>query len=138
MDSFTELQTAGRTHSKTGENGLLIINSSGGLIFSTIRSLPTNELLVIASTIHSLLEMTNHLFKTSRGINSFIMEFETSKIQSFRTIGGHTFVFIYREKCPLFQPIYQYFCEKVLQNYNYRLDMPISDEDFDVTHLLAG
>lgn len=107
---------------------LIIINKAGSLVFSTFNE-QSNEILVFASTIESLIDIFRHIFNFEA--RKQIIEYTSSRIYVFKTLTGYSFVFLWdNADDPPFTSVYRHFCENVLQNYNYHLEMPVSFESF--------
>ena len=108
---------------------LLITNSSGGLIYSSIDDSSVNDILVLGSTIHSLLEIAHEFFKTEN--SKFIADYETHRIFIYKTLSKTFFIFLWDKTEPPFEKIYLHYAEKVMGNYLYKLEMPIKNSTFD-------
>lgn len=106
---------------------LTIINKFGGLIYSNY-SLNHNQAVVFGSTIYSTFEILENITKSLSFKNT--IEFENSRIVYFKTLSGYSFVFIWDNTEPPFEGIYLHFCETILSDYNYVMNMPITSGIF--------
>lgn len=116
-------------HTEPINKELLIVNSSGGLIYSSINNVNTNDLLVMGSTIHSLFQIANEFFQEET--NKFIAEYENHSIHIYRTLSKTYFIFLWDKTEPPFQKIYLHFAEIVMTNYLYTVEMPIVETNFE-------
>lgn len=109
-----------------------IVNKSGGMIYSYLADsgVETNQLLVLASMISSINEIGCSLFKPGSYHHEIIMN--KQEIHIYRTLTGMLFVFV-ATKMPsnLFLLVYKHYCEYVLCNPLYQLEMPISCSKFN-------
>ncbi|ELA41793.1 uncharacterized protein VICG_01145 [Vittaforma corneae ATCC 50505] len=116
------------------QKNLVITNKSGGLIYSSLTDADPNEMLIIGSTLHTLLEILEHIcegqsLSNAQAYNKTV-EYGQSKIITFRTLTGYSFIFLWDSTDPPFNSVYLHFCETVLQNYSYRLGMPARSKRF--------
>ena len=113
-------------------NSLLIVNRSGGLIYSSTDQINlnnSNRNLVVGSTIHSLIEIANELFKSSP--HRCVVEYEKHSIFIYKTLSKTLIIFLWEKKEPPFKEIYAHYAEKVMRNYFYKIDMPINYSEFN-------
>lgn len=115
-----------------------IVNKSGGMIYKyeQVSDPDVNNLLILTSTIHSLNEISRNVLKTD--YYSQIIGFEAHSIYIYRTITNLMFIFV--SDSPLnqqFQKIYSHFCDCVLSNPFYQLDMPVGFKKFNPEQFLA-
>lgn len=110
---------------------LLIVNKSGGLIYSSDPLTSSNESLVLGSTIHSLLQLSNEVFTSTT--SGLLVEYENHNIYVFTTLSKTFFIFLWDKSEPPFQAIYLHYAEKVMANYLYKVDMPINNCNFNPT-----
>lgn len=113
--------------------GLHIMNKSGGLIYTTDKQAEDNILMVISSSIQSLNEITRNSLSTDYFYQA--VEYETRKMHIFRTATGFTFIFIISGKTQnnpvhTYSRVYRHFCEVVLADPFYCLEMPITNPNF--------
>lgn len=113
---------------KSVTKGLIIVNNAGGLVYSSMNGMNQNQMLVLGTTIYSLIEMLIH----TTNINGYekIVEYENVRIVVFKTLTNHLFIFLWDSTAPPFDMIYAHFCDVVLQDYSYSLEMPIGSERF--------
>lgn len=116
------------------QKGLIIVNKSGGLVYSGLASHDQNEMLVVGSTLHTLLEILEHI-RESQPLNdppshSKTIEYGQSRIAAFKTLSGYSFIFLWDATDPPFRSVYLHFCETVVQDYNYRPGMLVRSERF--------
>ncbi len=113
-----------------------IINKAGGMIYKYTKSTENkiNSLIILASTIHSLNELTRNIFD----IYDFsqVIEMKNINIYIYRTLTNTMFVFsVSKEyKTPVFEifkNVYKHYCDSVLINPFYQLEMPINCKKFN-------
>lgn len=117
---------------------LFILNKSGGLIFHRAlteegRRQPVNELLRLASMFHSMHIIASSVAPVKSG-GMEVLEAETFNLHAFITITSIKFFLItdttktsYRN---VFNQVYQLYCDHVLKNPFYELEMPIRIDIF--------
>jgi hypothetical protein len=135
---------------------MYIINKAGGLIyqkdFSAVPKLQGNDYLRLAGTFHALHAITskginiqpidNNPTKSSSNslpVNSGITSMVTSdfRLQCFQSLTGIKFLLIaspsysFNALQSILQSIYSFYCDYVLKNPFYELEMPIRVEQFD-------
>lgn len=113
--------------------GFYIINKSGGLVYTTDRRTEANTLMVTASSIQSLNEITRNCLSTDHFFQE--VAYETKRMHIFRTITGFTFIFITSGSArnsleSVYKHVYRHFCEFVLADPFYSLEMPIASQKF--------
>jgi hypothetical protein len=119
---------------------LLIINRSGGLVYSKNLSklaptLTTNDSLRLGSTFHGLHAIATQIAPcVSQGISK--MELDTFKLNCFQTLTGVKFVItatpIVTDLESLLQNIYELYSDYVVKNPFYEIDMPIRCDLFNI------
>lgn len=125
------------THSMAVEQ-FFIVNKSGGMIYNYEKnpSADTNSLLVLTSVIHSLNELSRNVFKLSEMVQTVSMR--NRDLCVFRTLTNLTFIFVYdkEELSPratprkLFELVFRHFCDYVMANPFYQIEMPINCAKF--------
>lgn len=112
---------------------LYIVNRSGGLVYTTDKQTEANALMIIASSIQSLNEITRNCLSTCHFYQAVI--YETKRMHIFRTVTGFTFIFTAGENAQskieeTYKHVYRHFCEFVLADPFYSLEMPITNPKF--------
>ena len=120
---------------------LFIVNSNGGLMFNkglSTASLPTqsiNDMLRIASTFHSIHEITKQMSPNKEGCTG-IQKIETGSfvLHSLSTLTGVKFVVTSTPETQGVEKfaasVYELYADYVLKNPFYELDQPINVELF--------
>ncbi|KEZ44510.1 hypothetical protein SAPIO_CDS3527 [Scedosporium apiospermum] len=136
---------------------LIIINKAGGLIYNKtfheggLNQLSTNDYLVLAGTFHGVHAITTRLspFKhtqTPAGPNAIpsrpeppsgleVLETENFRLQCFNTLTGTKFL-LFSETTQAnvdvtIRRIYELYCDYVMKNPFYQLEMPVRCDAFD-------
>lgn len=114
-------------------DSLLIINKFGGLIYQQNSNETHTKSMVTASTIYSLFEITNSCFNKSDFFQ--FIEFEKKAIAIFKTLSNVCFIFFCDKNTyifikGIFHDIYNHFCDTVLIDPLYNLNMPIKNQKF--------
>lgn len=114
----------------------MILNSSGGLIFSwsynkDAPQLDSNEVIIIGSTLHSLHAISVAISPTPKSSGFTELECTTWKVSVLQTITGLKFMVFtdtgFAKSQELLKEIYGVYADYVLKNPFYHLDMPIAN-----------
>ncbi|WUR02227.1 trafficking protein particle complex subunit [Vairimorpha necatrix] len=109
----------------------LIINSSGSMIYTYQKyfKFSTNQLLILSGTLHSVNCMIDKLNKEDVSVKYF--NYKNKVISYFRSATNLSFIFVSDKKeTSLYKLIFQEFCDYVLLDPFYILDMPINSPKF--------
>ncbi|KAH9253666.1 hypothetical protein BASA81_008284 [Batrachochytrium salamandrivorans] len=125
--------------SKPGVEYLFMVNPAGGLIFNmawgAAPNLSENDAIRLASTFHSLVAISQQISPTGRG--GGICELETTgfSLRCFQTLTG---LKLFCTATPgtmhiptYLKQVYDLYCDWVLKDPFYELDMPIRVERFE-------
>lgn len=92
--------------------------------------LSTNQLLVLSGTLHSVMCMINSLKEEKE--RSLYFKYKKKVISYFLTMTNLSFIFISENKeAELYKKIFKEFCDYVMLDPFYILDMPINSKKFD-------
>lgn len=115
---------------------VMILNSSGGLIFSwhyhkDAPQLDSNEVIIIGSTLHSLHAISVAISPTPKSSGFTELECTTWKVSLLQTITGLKFMLFtdlaFNKSQEVLKEIYSVYADYVLKNPFYTLDMPIAN-----------
>ena len=115
---------------------VMILNSSGGLIFSwhyhkDAPQLDSNEVIIIGSTLHSLHAISVAVSPTPKSSGFTELECTTWKVSLLQTITGLKFLLFtdlsFQKSQDVLKNIYAIYADYVLKNPFYTLDMPIAN-----------
>jgi len=116
--------------------GVMVLNSSGGLIFyqqyhTSAPSLDSNEVIIIGSTLSSLHAISVEMAPTDRSSGFTELEFTSWKLNCMQTITGLKFFVLtdlqHDKTGDLLRSIYALYADYVLKNPFYTLDMPVAN-----------
>lgn len=108
-----------------------IINKSGGMIYSYEKTRKTdlNTLLILTSSLHSIFHISAQTCDRNPICQTIYLK--NSVITFFRTRTNTSFVFVSDKKVKeIFERVYAHYCEYVLRNPFYELEMPINCQKF--------
>lgn len=127
-----------------GIYSIFITNKAGGLIYHReflkvpgVDSLNTNDIMMLASTWHSLHAIAGQLSPMPADTGIEKLEADTFDLHCFTALTGTKFVMVVDRHTPdvddlLATLVYDLYADYVLKNPFYEVEMPIRCELFDV------
>ncbi|EJW03128.1 hypothetical protein EDEG_02487 [Edhazardia aedis USNM 41457] len=115
---------------------LLIINKSGGLIFTMKNDKSSNQYMIISSSLHTIYAHTQEIknFQNQYDFEPLIIYAQNHKITFYRTLTGYSFIFISDKDTiiwiKMFEAVYKVFIDYVLKNPFYCDEMPVNNDKF--------
>jgi hypothetical protein len=136
---------------------LLIINKAGGLVYtrefsSGLQKLPSNDLLILAGTFHSVHAITRGIIPSSlapqntpaqtatsnfplRPSGLEVLESTNFRLTCFQTLTGTKFLLFTEPMQPnvdvIIRRVYELYADFVMKNPFYTVEMPIRCQKFD-------
>ena len=116
--------------------GVMVLNSSGGLVFyqsynANSPQLDSNEVIIIGSTLHSLHAISVEISPVQKSSGFTELECTTWKLSCLQTINGLKFLVFtdlqHQRSADLLTQIYALYADYVLKNPFYTLDMPVAN-----------
>lgn len=116
--------------------GVMVLNSSGGLVFyqqyhANSPQLDSNEGIIIGSTLNALHTISVQISPTPRSSGFTELDCTTWKLNCLQTITGLKFIVFtdlqHQKAGDLLQQIYRLYADYVLKNPFYTLEMPVAN-----------
>lgn len=120
---------------------LYIVNKSGGLIYSTNQERDYNYQMILTSSVQSLSEITRNCLPTEGHVQTVL--YQTKAFAIFKTLSNLVFIFAGDSDMldtidKVYKSVYLHFCEFVLSDPFYKLDMPVKNSKFQPKNYLQG
>lgn len=122
-----------------GVHSIWVINKSGGLVYqksyADVPAIDTNETLRLASIWHSLHAISAQLSPVEGCLGIELLETQNFDLRCVQTVTGTKFFVTASPKTPglanLLHAVYDLYCDYVMKNPFYELEMPIRCELFE-------